>query len=89
MVMKTLSKEFIFDCQVRDLAPRTIRNYEKQFSVGVSIDILTKFKYAGAYFLTVPVCSNGHFTISLILCNTRPNAKKKGRISALLEIFIH
>lgn len=28
--MKTLYKEFIFDCQVRDLAPRTIRNYEKQ-----------------------------------------------------------
>lgn len=30
MFIKTLSKEFIFDCQVRDLAPRTIRNYEKQ-----------------------------------------------------------
>lgn len=28
--MKTLYREFIFDCQVRDLAPRTIRNYEKQ-----------------------------------------------------------
>ncbi len=30
MFMKTLCREFIFDCQVRDLAPRTIRNYEKQ-----------------------------------------------------------
>ena len=30
MFIKTLPKEFIFDCQVRDLAPRTIRNYEKQ-----------------------------------------------------------
>ncbi len=30
MFMKTLYREFIFDCQVRDLAPRTIRNYEKQ-----------------------------------------------------------
>jgi len=30
MFMKTLSKEFIFDCQVRNLARGTIRNYEKQ-----------------------------------------------------------
>ncbi|MBQ3374497.1 MAG: tyrosine-type recombinase/integrase [Oscillospiraceae bacterium] len=30
MEMKVLAKEFIFDCKVRDLAPRTVRNYEKQ-----------------------------------------------------------
>lgn len=27
-----LAKEFIFDCQARELVPRTIRNYEKQIS---------------------------------------------------------
>ena len=27
-----LAKEFVFDCQARELAPRTIRNYEKQIS---------------------------------------------------------
>lgn len=32
MFTKTLFKEFIFDCQVRELAPRTIRNYEKQLT---------------------------------------------------------
>ncbi len=30
--MKTLVQEFIFDCQVRNLAPRTVRNYEKQLN---------------------------------------------------------
>ena len=30
MFMKTLYKEFICDCRVRNLAPRTVRNYEKQ-----------------------------------------------------------
>ena len=30
MFMKGLVQEFIFDCQVRNLAPRTIHNYEKQ-----------------------------------------------------------
>ena len=30
MKMEVLAKEFIFDCKVRDLAPRTVRNYEKQ-----------------------------------------------------------
>ena len=30
MFTKGLVQEFIFDCQVRNLAPRTIRNYEKQ-----------------------------------------------------------
>lgn len=30
MFMKSIVQEFIFDCQVRNLAPRTIRNYEKQ-----------------------------------------------------------
>ena len=28
--MKTLVQEFLFDCQVRNLSPRTIHNYEKQ-----------------------------------------------------------
>lgn len=28
--MKGLVQEFLFDCQVRNLAPRTIKNYEKQ-----------------------------------------------------------
>ncbi len=32
MTMEMLAKEFIFDCQARELAPRTIRNYEKQVS---------------------------------------------------------
>ena len=32
MYMKLLAKEFIFDCQVRDLAPRTVHNYEKQLA---------------------------------------------------------
>ena len=27
--MKTLVQEFLFDCQVRNLSPRTIHNYEK------------------------------------------------------------
>lgn len=30
MFMKSIVQEFIFDCQVRNLASRTIRNYEKQ-----------------------------------------------------------
>ncbi len=30
MFMKSIVQEFIFDCQVRNLAPRTIRKYEKQ-----------------------------------------------------------
>ena len=30
--MKGLVQEFIFDCKVRNLAPRTIRNYEKQLN---------------------------------------------------------
>lgn len=30
MFMKELKQEFIFDCKIRDLAPRTVRNYEKQ-----------------------------------------------------------
>ena len=30
--MEELAKEFILDCRVRNLAPRTIRNYEKQLS---------------------------------------------------------
>ena len=30
MFMKGLVQEFIFDCQVRNLAPRTVRNYERQ-----------------------------------------------------------
>ena len=32
MKMEELTKEFILDCKVRNLAPRTIRNYEKQLS---------------------------------------------------------
>ena len=28
--MKTLVQEYLFDCQVRNLSPRTIHNYEKQ-----------------------------------------------------------
>ena len=30
MTMEMLAKEFVFDCRARELAPRTIRNYEKQ-----------------------------------------------------------
>ena len=30
--MEELAKEFILDCRVRNLAPRTVRNYEKQLS---------------------------------------------------------
>ena len=30
--MKTLVQEFLFDCQIRNLAPRTIHNYEKQLN---------------------------------------------------------
>lgn len=30
MTMEMLAKEFVFDCQARELAPKTIRNYEKQ-----------------------------------------------------------
>ena len=30
--MEELAKEFIFDCKVRELAPRTVRNYEKQLA---------------------------------------------------------
>lgn len=30
--MEELAKEFILDCKVRNLAPRTVRNYEKQLS---------------------------------------------------------
>lgn len=36
MTMEMLSKEFIFDCQARELAPRTIRNYEKQLGYFVN-----------------------------------------------------
>ena len=32
MRLDLLAKEFIFDCQVRNLAPRTVRNYEKELS---------------------------------------------------------
>lgn len=32
MELELLAKEFIFDCRVRDLAPRTVRNYEKQLA---------------------------------------------------------
>lgn len=32
MTTTELSKEFILDCKVRNLAPKTIRNYEKQLS---------------------------------------------------------
>lgn len=32
MLLKSLVTEFGFDCQVRELSPRTIRNYEKQLS---------------------------------------------------------
>ena len=32
MELTMLAKEFVFDCQARELAPRTIRNYEKQIS---------------------------------------------------------
>ena len=31
--MKGLVQEFVFDCQVRNLAPRTVRNYEKQLNL--------------------------------------------------------
>ena len=37
MFMKTLYKEFIYDCRVRNLAPRTSGNYEKQLDYNVSI----------------------------------------------------
>ena len=47
MFIKTLSKEFIFDCQVRDLAPRTIRNYEKQLGYFVSQDHFSRRSVAG------------------------------------------
>ena len=30
--MKTLVQEFLFDCQARNLAPRTIHNYQKQLN---------------------------------------------------------
>ena len=30
MFMKELKQEYIFDCKIRDLAPRTVQNYEKQ-----------------------------------------------------------
>ena len=32
MKMEELAKEFILDCKVRNLAPRTVRNYEKQLA---------------------------------------------------------
>ena len=32
MMMEELKNEFILDCKVRNLAPRTVRNYEKQLS---------------------------------------------------------
>ena len=32
MKMEELAKEFILDCRVRNLSPRTVRNYEKQLS---------------------------------------------------------
>ena len=32
MLMKELKTEFIFDCKIRDLAPRTVKNYEKQLN---------------------------------------------------------
>ena len=32
MLLEELKNEFILDCKVRNLAPRTIRNYEKQLS---------------------------------------------------------
>ena len=32
LLMKGLVQEFIFDCKVRNLAPRTIHNYEKQLN---------------------------------------------------------
>ena len=32
MTMEELKNEFLLDCKVRNLAPRTIRNYEKQLS---------------------------------------------------------
>ena len=31
--MKGLVQEFVFDCQVRNLAPRTVHNYEKQLNL--------------------------------------------------------
>ena len=46
--MKTLVQEFIFDCQVRNLAPRTVRNYEKQLNY-----FIRYLKEAQAYFLEV------------------------------------
>lgn len=32
MRLDLLAKEFIFDCQVRNLSPRTVKNYEKELS---------------------------------------------------------
>ena len=32
MTIQELKQEFIFDCKVRDLAPRTVQNYEKQLN---------------------------------------------------------
>ena len=32
MLMEEVKNEFLLDCKVRNLAPRTIRNYEKQLS---------------------------------------------------------
>ncbi len=32
LLMKGLVQEFIFDCKVRNLAPRTIHNCEKQLN---------------------------------------------------------
>ena len=32
MEMEELKNEFILDCKVRNLAPRTVRNYERQLS---------------------------------------------------------
>ena len=33
--MKGLVQEFVFDCQVRNLAPRTVRNYGKRLNRSV------------------------------------------------------
>ena len=32
MSIEELAKEFILDCRVRNLSPRTVRNYEKQLA---------------------------------------------------------
>ena len=32
MLMEEVKNEFLLDCQVRNLAPRTIQNYKKQLS---------------------------------------------------------